>query len=113
MPASPTTTTSTPRTATALRYVVADMGHGLSERRRVVHRHHLLDHRLVAVEAALLVAAERVLDHVAQALVAVGARSRRPIQAGRELVDEIVVGDQRPGDADAVAVPLFDRLPND
>src|SRR5882724_11823048 len=106
-------TTATPTTTIALRYVADGMGHALPgrsrrERRWVEHRHHLADHRLPGVETALLVAAERVLDHVDQALVAVGTRPGRPVAAGLEVLDEVVVGDQRAGHADAVAVAVVD-----
>ena len=45
-----------------------------------------------------------MLDDVDEALVAVGARLVRAILAGGELLDEVVVGDQRPRHADGVAV---------
>src|SRR6266496_1899151 len=116
--ATATMTTATPTTTIALRYVAGGMGHALpgrrrGERRRVEHRHHLADHRLLRVEAALLVAAERVLDDVDQALVAVGTRPGRPVAAGLEVLDQVVVGDQRTGHADAVAVAFVDRLADD
>src|SRR5690348_1460677 len=68
-------------------------------RRMSVHREDLLQHRLVVpIEAAELVAAERILRRVEQALVAVGARPLRPVQSAFPLLDEVVVGDQRPRD---------------
>ena len=44
------------------------------------------EHRLAAREPALLVAAERMLDDVHEALVAVGARPLGAVRAGRELL---------------------------
>src|SRR5437773_43605 len=78
------------------------------ERGRIEHRHDLPYHLFAAREPALFVAADRVLDDVHEAFVAVGAGRRRTIASGREPLHEIVVGDERPRDADAIAVAPFD-----
>src|SRR5207247_10523692 len=59
--------------------------------------------------AARLVATERVLDEVEEALVAVGARLRRAVVAALEPAHEVGVGDERPRDGDAVAGAVADR----
>src|SRR5262249_2408288 len=66
------------------------LGGGRSRvRLRIEHRHPLADHVIVGLEPTLLEAAERVLEHGAQALVAVRARPGRAIVALREQVDEV------------------------
>src|ERR1051326_3070929 len=77
-------------------------------------RHHLAHHRLVvAVEAREIVAAERILQHIQQALVTVGAGAWGPVVALLEQPDQVVVGDQGPRDRDRIAGALLDRLPDD
>ncbi len=58
----------------------------------------------------LVVAAERVLDHVDQAPVAVGARLVGTVLPAAEDLDQVVVGDERPRGAHRVAVAALDRL---
>ena len=55
------------------------------------------------VEAALLVAAERVLDLVDEALVRVRTGPLGAVDAGSPELDQVVVGDQRATDGDAGA----------
>src|SRR6266508_5535245 len=84
----------------------------LRNRRRrgnVIDREDLPDHLLPGAEAALVVAAERVLDEVEQALVAVRARPRRGVVPLLEEAHEVGVGDERPTERDAVAVAALDR----
>src|SRR5215218_7597674 len=59
---------------------------------RLVDRVDLLDHLLAGGEAALVVAAQWVLQEVDQALVAVRTGFGRPVDSLREHVDEVVVG---------------------
>ena len=59
--------------------------------------------------SGFVVAAERVLHHVHQAAVAVGAGLVGTVLAAREHLDQVVVGDQRPRRADGVAVTALDR----
>src|SRR6266508_3414194 len=77
-------------------------GSGIDVGRGVVDREDLADHLLSRPEAALVVAAEGVLDLVDQALVRVGARVFGLVNSPLPLLDEVVVGDQRPPDRDAV-----------
>jgi len=60
----------------------------LDEGGLLVDGHDLPNHLLAGVEPALLVAAERVLDGIDQAPVAVGAGLVRCVLARRELVDQ-------------------------
>ena len=84
----------------------------LFERSRTEDAHDLLDHLLAAaasIEAALLVAAERVSYDVDEAPVAVRARLVRLIAAGCELRTRSLLAIERPRDGDAVAV-AFARI---
>src|SRR5262245_17796937 len=77
-------------------------------RRRVEHRHDLRRHLLACREPALLVAPERVLDLVDEALVRVDAWVRWLVVALGPQLHEVVVRDQRAADRDAVAVAALD-----
>src|ERR1700749_4565520 len=75
-----------------------------------IDREHFLEHRFPARVALLLVAADRMFHDMDQALVAIGAGTLRLVAAGPPLLHEIVVRDQRPGNADPVALVQGDRL---
>src|SRR5262245_52978345 len=66
----------------------------LGKRGRLEDRHDLRQHRLAGGEARFLVAAKRVLDHVDEALVAVGARLVRAVLSALEVLHQIVVRDE-------------------
>src|SRR4030065_1728560 len=85
----------------------------LCERRWVEDGRDLGDQRLARGKARGLVAAERVLDHVDEALVAVRAGPVGAILTSLERADEIVVGDEGPRDADGVAVAATDGAGDD
>src|SRR5215218_2149283 len=71
-----------------------------------VDRHDLLNHLFPRSESSLVVATERVLDDIYQALVAIGTWPFRLVASRRELVDEVVVRNERSGNAYRVAVPI-------
>ena len=75
------------------------------ERRRVEDGVDLPEHLLAALEAALVVAAERVLEHVRRGTCSQYVHGRgAPVVALREERGEVVVRDERPRDRDGVAV---------
>src|SRR6266481_10169023 len=74
----------------------------VERRTRRVDRHQLVDHGFAAREARELIATHRILRRIEQAFVAVGARPLRQVAAHGPLLHEVVVGDQRAGDGDAV-----------
>ena len=86
---------------------------GSSVRSRTEDAHDLLEHRLAAaasIEAALVVASERVRYRVDQAAIAERARPVRQIAAGCPDLRQVVVRDERARDGHAVAVAFDDRL---
>src|SRR5690348_14743858 len=78
------------------------------ERRRAVDRADLVHHRLVAVEAALLVAAKRMLGRTQQALVAMRAWALRQVVAVTPVSQQVVVRHQRAGDRDGIEVTALE-----
>ena len=81
--------------------------------RRREHRHDLGDHLVVRAESLWLVAAERVLDRVHQALIAVRAGTRWTTFSAREHLHQVVVRNQRPGHRHDIAQPVGERLLDD
>src|SRR5438552_1000837 len=80
---------------------------------RVVHGPDFPHHSVViAVETGHFIAANRVLDCVNQASVAIGAGAWRQILALLEVFNQVVVGDQGTGDSHAVAVTIGNRFPD-
>src|SRR5262245_50383210 len=113
-PTARTAATTTPTPIQTLRLPESDMCHTpfaawLWKRRRVEHGHHFLHHRLARRKAGGLVTTQRVEQHVGQAAIAVGTRSRCAIEPGSEEFDQVVVGNERPRNAHRVTVAIGDR----
>ena len=76
----------------------------------VVDRQRLGDHLLARVEAALVVAAERALEHGVQALVAVRARARRLVEPLVRTCGRGRCSRSAPRDRHRVSSPALDRV---
>jgi hypothetical protein len=71
--------------------------------------HHLL---VIAVESPDFIAAERIFIGVHQAIVAVGTWSRRQIITCPEVLNQVIVGDERTRDGNGIAIAVGDRFAN-
>src|SRR5882757_6485561 len=80
------------------------------ERRRPVDGADLVDHRLIVREAAELVAPERMLRRVEQALVAMRAGPVGQVAAEPPALQQIVVRHQRTGDRHRVEISPPDMI---
>lgn len=85
---------------------------GLLESTRLLDAHDVAQNFVTRGETRLVMALQRVLDHLNQASIAVAAWLQDQIQALPKDLDEIGIGDERTRDGDVVALPRADGVPN-